>query len=53
MLPLISVLFFIDFGSLKKYNPDIVVRITGDCPLIDPKIVDKCIELFLIFQRQV
>lgn len=26
---------------------DIIVRITGDCPLIDPEVVDKVIEMFL------
>ena len=30
----------------KKYNADIVVRITGDCPIIDPCIVDDVIEIF-------
>ena len=29
-----------------KQKADIIVRITGDCPLIDSKIVDKCIKLF-------
>lgn len=28
----------------KKYHPDYVVRVTGDCPLIDPHIIDVCIE---------
>jgi glutamate-1-semialdehyde 2,1-aminomutase len=28
----------------KKHNPKIVVRVTGDCPLIDPILVDKAIK---------
>ena len=31
----------------KKYNADVIVRITGDCPLIDFNIVDLCIKKFL------
>ena len=33
--------------TATKYNADIVVRITGDCPLIDSKVVDDVIDLFL------
>ena len=29
--------------SAKKHNADIVVRITGDCPLIDPSLVDEVV----------
>lgn len=33
-------------NAAKKYNADIVVRITGDCPLIDVSLVDKVITSF-------
>ena len=35
------------YKAAKKYQADIVVRITGDCPLIDPHIVDQVIQYFL------
>ena len=35
------------YNVAKKYEADIVVRITGDCPLVDPKIVDSLIEKFI------
>ena len=34
------------YESAKEMNADVVVRITGDCPLIDPVIVDQCINKF-------
>ena len=32
-----------------KYQGDIIIRVTGDCPLIDPIIVDHAITKFLIY----
>ena len=34
------------YESAKNMNADTIVRITGDCPLIDSEIVDKCIKKF-------
>jgi len=34
------------YECAKKYNPDTVVRMTADCPLIDPSIIDKVIQKF-------
>ena len=29
----------------KKYSIKTIVRITADCPIIDPKLIDECIKL--------
>ena len=29
--------------AAKKYKADIIVRITGDCPFVDPDLVDDCV----------
>ncbi len=34
------------YKAARKYQPAIVVRLTGDCPLIDPAVIDSCIEFF-------
>lgn len=35
------------YESAKTFNADIIVRITGDCPLVDPLLVDKCIKGYI------
>jgi glutamate-1-semialdehyde 2,1-aminomutase len=32
------------YKSAKFIGADVVVRITGDCPLVDPDLVDRCIQ---------
>lgn len=34
------------FQAAKASDADIVVRVTGDCPVIDPGLVDECIQRF-------
>lgn len=34
------------YGAAKQYKADIVVRITSDCPLIDPVVVERVIMFF-------
>ena len=31
------------YNAAKQYNPDVVVRLTGDCPLTDYEIIDNII----------
>tara|TARA_Y200000002_G_scaffold315038_1_gene273030 strand:- start:1627 stop:3654 length:2028 start_codon:yes stop_codon:yes gene_type:complete len=33
--------------AAEKSKADVIVRITGDCPLVDPNLVDECITRFV------
>ena len=35
------------YQTAKYYDAQIILKITSDCPLIDPKLVDKIIQFFL------
>jgi spore coat polysaccharide biosynthesis protein SpsF len=35
------------YQTAMQYKPEHVVRLTGDCPLIDPEIIDDVIEFYL------
>jgi spore coat polysaccharide biosynthesis protein SpsF (cytidylyltransferase family)/glutamate-1-semialdehyde aminotransferase len=34
------------YEAAKRYHADIVIRITADCPLVSPEIIDKSISIF-------
>ncbi|AXX93549.1 hypothetical protein CPU12_11345 [Malaciobacter molluscorum LMG 25693] len=31
----------------QKFNTDVIVELTGDCPFIDPKLIDEAIKIYL------
>jgi spore coat polysaccharide biosynthesis protein SpsF (cytidylyltransferase family)/glycosyltransferase involved in cell wall biosynthesis len=33
--------------AAQTHDADVIVRITGDCPLIDPNVIDKTVKAFL------
>lgn len=34
------------YQAAKKFKADIIIRITGDCPLMDPKIIDRAAKFY-------
>jgi len=38
------------YAAALEHRADLIVRVTGDCPLIDPEVVDRCVEAFLEHQ---
>ena len=34
------------YECAKKYNADVIVRLTADCPLADPNVIDDVIKIF-------
>lgn len=39
------------YEAAKKFDSDIIIRITSDCPVIDPQILDKMTEVFAAINR--
>lgn len=35
------------YQAAKKFSADIIVRLTGDCPLIDPQMIDSMIDVYM------
>jgi spore coat polysaccharide biosynthesis protein SpsF len=35
------------YKAAKRHNATVIIRITADCPLIDPKVVDRIIKYYL------
>ncbi len=40
------------FKAGLKYNADVVIKIPSDCPLIDPKIIDRVIKYYLRYSDE-
>jgi spore coat polysaccharide biosynthesis protein SpsF len=35
------------YQAAKKFKAEVIVRITGDCPIIDPSVVDLAVDFYL------
>jgi len=41
------------YEAAVKFEVDVIVRITSDCPIIDPKVIDKVIQTYLDHQEYI
>lgn len=35
------------YEAATEFNVDVIVRLTSDCPIIDPNVIDKVVEHYL------
>jgi len=35
------------YNAAKSYKTDVVIEVTGDCPLLDPWLIDDCVRIFI------
>jgi spore coat polysaccharide biosynthesis protein SpsF len=40
------------YGAAKEHQADVVVRVTSDCPLIDPQVIEQVIQYYIDHQPQ-
>lgn len=41
------------YEAAQKYNVDVIVRLTSDCPIIDPEVIDKVVNEYVENQSSV
>ena len=41
------------YETAKTYHSDVIIRLTSDCPIIDPSVIDKTVQHFLNNQESV